>query len=323
MSVDEDFAALGFECVDGELEQGGLADAVGAGEPDDGAHGKVGREVVDHRVVVRTGVGEGDMAEGEPFQDIRQDVAGNRRGLRQQFVERIRAFAYGGDIRQQTDDALDGLDRRDEEHLVENHVADRNPALRRQGAGEGEDGDFAEDEKEGEEESETDGKRVRLVVAFLKPLECGLRQIGEPSFRIQQTQQRERHQEIEKGGVRGFALASDAVRVCGETAGKRGEQENREREKRHESDGEGRRSGEEGASRREHHHGGLERSGEESADESADGAGVAGQLGDEFAALESGETGGGHVHHRIEHAELQIGLNAAGTGADETLKQGG
>ena len=40
------------------------------------------------------------------------------------------------------------------------------------------------------------------------------RQIGESSFSIQQPEQRERHQEVEKGGVRGFAMAADAVRVC-------------------------------------------------------------------------------------------------------------
>ena len=164
-AVDENLAFLRLQGTEGELEECGFSRAVGSEKSNHGIRVDCGGKIADYRAIGFLWIGECNMVKCERAEGVGANGALFDRRAVKYFVQRINAFAQGGEVGKQSNDALDGLKRRDEEHLVENDVANGYGAIRRKRARNAEYGDFASDEKGAEEESEAAGERIGNVVA--------------------------------------------------------------------------------------------------------------------------------------------------------------
>ena len=178
------------------------------------------------------------MVEGECCEGRELLVSVFRLRTTECLVQRIGGFADRGEIGEERDDALNGLDCRDEEHLVENDIADGDSAFRREGTRAAEHGDLAADEEKSEKEPEANGEDIGCGVAVSEFRQRRLRRIGKAAFGVECFQKRERLQKVEERVERGVALSSDAMRVIGESPRKRGEEDDGERKEDQKGDAE-------------------------------------------------------------------------------------
>ena len=183
-----------------------------------------------------------------------------------------------------------------------------------------EDGNFADNQKHAQKRPESHRQTVHRAVAVLETVKGLPGRVGKAAFRVKSAQEGERAERVEKHGERPVAFRAHTAGVCGEAPREWQENDNAERDERHERQTERRRARMECEACRAHCDDRAEKSRVESAREPAHRIRVARQFGDERSVGERCEFGRREIHDRVEDAPLEVQLDVSRAREDEPLQ---